>query len=238
MNEKGTTARTIEKPGTKAAAGEKLAPVHRKYLSGFGLEDIDPDGLTIRNYKKGELLCEQGSPLDEMLIITGGRVKVCSMAANGKTLLFCYSDPGATLGEVELMTHAFASSSAFALTDVQCIAIPFDRYRGYLLSNNAFLNRICLILAEIVSQNSINGASNILYPFESRLCAYISMMQENGYFNQKLTELAEFLGTSYRHLLRTLENLCAKGVIEKTSQGYMIKDELKLRTIGINYYSR
>lgn len=111
----GPAVRTGDKPGTKAAAGEKLAPVHRKYFSGFGLEDIDPDGLTIRNYKKGELLCEQGSPLDEMLIITGGRVKVCSMAANGKTLL----------------------------------------------SNNVFLNRICLILAEIVSQNSINGARGI-----------------------------------------------------------------------------
>lgn len=214
---------------------EKLTPVQKEYLSGFGLEEIDPDGLIIRNYKKGEILCEQGSPMDELLLITGGRVKVCSMAANGKTLLFCYNEPGTILGEVELMTHAFASASVFAASDVQCIVIPIDRYRDYLLSNNAFMNRICLIMAEIVVQNSINNASNILYPFESRLCAYISMTHENGCFNQKLTELAEFLGTSYRHLLRTLDNLCTKGLIEKTPQGYVIKDHLKLRKLGINY---
>ncbi|HWQ77561.1 MAG TPA: cyclic nucleotide-binding domain-containing protein [Anaerovoracaceae bacterium] len=213
----------------------KLTPVQKEYLSGFGLEDIDPDGLIIRNYKKGELICEQGAPLEDLLIVTEGRTKVCSMAANGKTLLFCFNDPGTILGEVELMTHTFTSSSVFAITDVQCIIIPNERYRDYLLSNIKFMNRICLIMAEIVAQNSINNASNILYPFESRLCAYISMTQENGRFCQKLTELAEFFGTSYRHLLRTLDNLCTKGLIEKTPQGYVIKDDLKLRKLGINY---
>jgi len=218
-------------------ANSKLTSIHRKYLSDYGLEDIETDGLLIRNYSKGEFLFDQGSPLEYLMIVTEGRIKVCSLATNGKTLLFCYSDPGTILGEVELMTHAFASSSVCAVTDVQGIVIPFDRYRDYLLSSLTFMKRICLIMAEIVAQNSINGASNILYPFESRLCAYIAMTNENGYFNEKLTVLAEFLGTSYRHLLRTLENLCKKDVIEKTSQGYLIKDDLKLRTIGIKYYN-
>lgn len=215
-----------------------LTALHKKYLSDFSLSDIDTEGILIRKYKKGEVIFEQGSPLEELLILTEGRVKVFSMASNGKSLLFCYSDPGTILGEVELMTYAFASSSVCAVTDVQCIVIPHDRYRDYLTSNIGFMNRICLVMAEIVAQNSINNSSNILYPFESRLCAYILMTSENGCFNAKLTELAEFFGTSYRHLLRTLENLCARGVIEKTEQGYLIRDDLKLRTIGIKYYSR
>ncbi len=221
-----------------AMPGKNITELHRKYLTNFGLEHIDPEGILIRDYKKGEYLCEQGSPLDELLIISGGRVKVFSMASNGKSLLFCYNDPGTILGEVELMTYAFASSSVCAVTDVQCIVIPHERYRDYLTSNIRFMNRISLTMAEIVAQNSINNSSNILYPFESRLCAYISMTSENNCFTAKLTELAEFFGTSYRHLLRTLETLCTKGVIEKTEKGYLIKDDLKLRTIGIKYYSR
>jgi CRP/FNR family putative post-exponential-phase nitrogen-starvation transcriptional regulator len=216
---------------------EKLTPVQAEYLSDFGLEDIDPDGLIIRNYRKGELLCEQGAPLEALLLVTAGRTKVCSTAANGKTLIFCFHEPGTILGEVEFMTHAFASSSVLAVTDVQCIVILHERYRDYLSSNIKFMNRICMILAEIVAQNSINNASNILYPFESRLCAYISMTNENGRFNQKLTELAEFLGTSYRHLLRTLDNLCTKGVLEKTPEGYLIRDDLKLRAMGADFYA-
>ena len=209
---------------------------HKKYIEDFGLGDIDISGLSIRNYKKGESLCEQGYPLEHLLFIVKGRVKVFSMASNGKTLLFCYHDPVAVMGEVELMTHAFASSSVSAVTDVQCITIPYEPYRDYLVSNITFMNRICASLAEVLTETSINGASNILYPFEARLCAYIAMTQESGIFNEKLTELAEFLGTSYRHLLRTLETLCKKGVIEKTKDGFSVKDELKLRTNGDNYY--
>lgn len=219
-------------------ANSRITALHRKILSDFGIEEIDTEGISIKNYKKGEFIFEQGSPLDSLILVTEGRIKVCNLASNGKTLVFCYNDPGAMLGEVEFMTQAFAASSVCAVTDAECIAIPFERYRDYLSSNITFMNRVCLVLAEIVAQNSINNASNILYPFEARLCAYIAMASENGYFNEKLTELAELLGTSYRHLLRTIENLSKKGVIEKMPQGYMIKDERKLRTIGINFYSR
>jgi len=213
-----------------------LTEEYRKYLDDFGLKDIDVSGIAVRNYKKGEYLCEQGCPLEHFLFVVKGRVKVFSAASNGKTLLFCYQDPVSVLGEVEFMTHAFASSSVSALTDVQCISIPYEPYRSYLMSNIAFMNRICSTLAEIVTETSINGALNILYPFEARLCAYIAMTQENGLFNEKLTDLAEFMGTSYRHLLRTLETLCKKGIVEKVQEGYIVKDALKLHTMGENYY--
>jgi CRP/FNR family putative post-exponential-phase nitrogen-starvation transcriptional regulator len=217
---------------------EILSELHKKYLADYGLEDIDTDGLMIRNYQKGEFLCEQGSPLEDLLIITAGRVKVCSMAANGKALLFSFDDPGKILGEVEFMTNNFAATTVCAVTDAQCVVIPHERYRDYLLSNIKFLNQISSAMAEIITETATNSASNILYPFEARLCAYISTNHENGLFSQKLTELAEYLGTSYRHLLRTLDSLCSRGIIEKTAQGYVIKDESKLRAIGNNFFLR
>jgi CRP/FNR family putative post-exponential-phase nitrogen-starvation transcriptional regulator len=216
----------------------KLTQLHKKYLSEYGLENIDPDGLLVRSYAKGEFLCEQGFPMDQLLIVTAGRVKVCSMAANGKTLLYCFHDPGRILGEVEFMTNDFASSSVCAVTEAQCIAIPHECYRDFLMSNVVFLKRISHSMAEIITETSKNGASNILYPFETRLCAYISTNHENGIFSQKLTELAEYLGTSYRHLLRTLDSLCVRSILEKTAQGYVIRDESKLRGIGNNFFLR
>ncbi len=216
---------------------EKITEMQRKYLSEYGLEDIDTSGLLIRKYKKGQFLCEQGFPLDELLIVISGRIKVFSTASNGKTLLHCFNERGMIIGAVELMTNALASSSVCAAEDAQCISIPHERYRTYLTSNMKFMNRICIVMAEIVVQNSINNSSNILYPFESRLCAYILMTSQDGKFCEKLTELSEYLGTSYRHLLRTLENLCTKGILEKASDGYLIKDDLELRTIGVQYYS-
>lgn len=216
---------------------ELLSQAEKQYLEDYGLGGLDPEHLMIRTFSKGEFLFEQGTALEKLIIILEGRTKVYSMAANGKSLLYCFNDPGAIMGEVELMTGAYASSSACAITDVKCVFISYERCRDELTSNLKFMNRICSVLAEIVVQDSINGALNILYPFESRLCAYISMTSEEGIFRAKLTELAEFFGTSYRHLLRTLENLCKKNVLEKSAEGYLIKDERKLKTIGIQYYS-
>ncbi|MDF2656464.1 MAG: cyclic nucleotide-binding protein [Bacillota bacterium] len=216
---------------------ELLSQKEKQYLEDYGLGDLNQRNLSIRTFDKGGFLFQQGSALEELMIVLEGRVKVYSMAANGKSLLYCFNDPGSIMGEVELMTGAFASSSACAITDVKCVVIPYERCRDELTSNLKFMNRICSVMAEIVIQDSINGASNILYPFESRLCAYISMTSEEGLFRAKLTELAEFFGTSYRHLLRTLDNLCQKNVLEKTAEGYRIKDDRKLHMIGIKYYS-
>ena len=49
-------------------------------------------------------------------------------------------------------------------------------------------------------------------------------------FNQflNLTNVAEQLGVSYRHLLRTLKSLCEAGLLEKRSVGYWILDEQEL----------
>jgi hypothetical protein len=58
----------------------------------------------------------------------------------------------------------------------------------------------------------------------------------DGYFEESKTVLSEILGTSYRHLLRTLDSLCAKGVLGKEGKGYSILDEDALTSIGEDYY--
>lgn len=215
---------------------DNLSMEEKKLLAAYGLDQVEPDGFQMKVYQKGEMLCEQGELMDALLLTTAGKIKVFTAAANGKTLLHCVNEPGKIIGEVEFITGGFASSGVSAVTEVQCIAIPFDRYREELMTNVAFLNRICSTMAEIITETSENGASNILYPFETRLCAYIWSAQENGRFSQKLTELAEFLGTSYRHLLRTLEALCAKGILKKTDHTFIIVNEHALKTIGNNFF--
>jgi len=84
------------------------------------------------------------------------------------------------------------------------------------------------MLAQIVARNAVNDTFNILAPLEARLRAYIAHSQRDGVFRGRLTETAEYLGVSYRHLLRTMNELCARGILEKTSGGYRILQPLAL----------
>ncbi len=91
-----------------------------------------------------------------------------------------------------------------------------------------------------------NSSINLLYPLENRLASYILATgeridnnEEIIKFNENLTEIAELLGTSYRHLLRTLNNLSCKGAIRKKINYFQVLDEKILKSlqqIYINNY--
>jgi hypothetical protein len=55
-------------------------------------------------------------------------------------------------------------------------------------------------------------------------------------FSENLMEISELLGTSYRHLLRTLNNLCEKQVLMKTAEGYEVLDEKTLVYMSADLY--
>lgn len=197
-------------------------------LKQFGLERGDYPDARLRRYKRGEYLCRQGSPMTELLFVVEGRVKVCAVTPADKTLLFCYNGPGTLVGEVELMTGEAATTSLQADCAVWCVALPMKKYAERLRSNIRFMNRVAHMLAQIVARNAVNDTFNILAPLEARLRAYIARSQRQGVFSCRLTETAEYLGVSYRHLLRTMNELCARGVLEKTEGGYRILQPMAL----------
>ena len=51
-------------------------------------------------------------------------------------------------------------------------------------------------------------------------------------YREKHTEVPEFLGVSYRHLLYVLADFIKRGLRDKTEQGYYIQDLIALRKIA------
>ena len=54
--------------------------------------------------------------------------------------------------------------------------------------------------------------------------------------NSSFLEIAQFLGTTYRHLNRTLNELEAKSIIRCENKTIYILDEEKLRDLAKNLY--
>ena len=214
----------------------KINNSHIKILKSYGLENLDTGDIFLAGYKGGEYILRQGYDVEYLLFIVEGRTKVFVSAPNGKSLFLCSYKSG-VVGDVELMTgERSAASSVQAITDVWCIAIPVSGYKTILKSNNVFMNTIAQGIALKLCQSSKNNAVNILNSLESRLCSYIAITNTQGYFSESKTVLSEILGTSYRHLLRTLDKLCDIGVLEKEGKGYRILDERELTSIGEDYY--
>ncbi len=214
-----------------------LKPEHRKAMAEYGLADIKDEGVVLLSFKKNEYLLQQGCPGEYVLLVLSGKMKVFIMSPNGKTLLFCFYTGQGILGEAEFATGTeTAAMSVQAITDVTCVGIPRNRCQEALSQNIFFMNAVSRALAGKLFRCTRNSAVTILYSLESRLCAYIAMTNDNGWFNEKLTEISEVLGTSYRHLLRTLDSLCKQGVLRKADKGYIVADFDVLKQKGEDYY--
>jgi cAMP-binding proteins - catabolite gene activator and regulatory subunit of cAMP-dependent protein kinases len=212
----------------QAMIKETLSECYYNSLDEIGLKDIDRTGVFLMRFKKGEFICREGLPILYLFILLDGKAQVFVTSNGGRTLLLSFFTSKSMLGEVELLSDGVASTSAQAVTDVVCIAIPLANYKSYLKTNIRFMNCLGMELASKLTRSTKNNAANILYALEARLCAYISMSAEDDSFNQKLTQVAELLGTSYRHLLRTLEKLCEQGILERRLHGYLIRDSSAL----------
>ena len=116
-----------------------------------------------------------------------------------------------------------------------------DKARKELTKDRKFLKFTCESLAEKLAAVSMNSSINLLYPLENRLASYINESLTNDEelyidFDENLVNIAELLGSSYRHLLRTFNALCKKGVIEKYDGKYKVINKMLLKDLAGDLY--
>ena len=105
-------------------------------------------------------------------------------------------------------------------------------------SNRAeFLNFLLEIITQKFYTESHAASLNRLHPVETRLASYLLSLSSEGdgsMFHKEmgtsnLMEIADLIGTSYRHLNRVIHKLCEEGIIERKQGSLYIEDLPMLR---------
>lgn len=196
-------------------------------------EDMRPF-MELLLFKKGEYICTDNEKLNYLFFFVDGKAKVYSTLSNGKSLLLCFYQGFKVLGDLEMINSEPATTNVQVIVDTYCIGISIEKVKTYLLDDAKFLRYICNSLGEKLNRCSKNSSINLLYPLKNRLASYILATGEN--LDESLTEISELLGTSYRHLLRTLNNMCQKGLIKKNDTGFEIMDKKVLTKLASDLY--
>ncbi|MGL4911714.1 MAG: cyclic nucleotide-binding domain-containing protein [Romboutsia sp.] len=207
----------------------------KDYYNKFNMNNIFEKDMTghikLLKFEKSEYLCREGDILEYFLFLIEGKAKAFKTLPNGRALLFSFYKPSQVIGDLEIAKNQVATGTLEALSTCYCLGINMEYARTELTNDNKFLNFICKSLANKLEGISINSSKNLLYPLESRLASYINelrLLKDNECideyidFQENLNNVAELLGSSYRHLLRTFNTLCKKGVLEKDDKGYKI----------------
>lgn len=193
-------------------------------LADFFEFDIRPFTTTV-TFESGEHLLEEGSMPEYLYYLVEGRAKLFLSHENGRISLINFLHAPCFIGEMELLGAQDAANGITAVTRCTCYAIDISACKEQLLNDRTFLRHLCLFLSKKAIGNTYNYSRNQSYPLKVRFADFILMTAQNGLYREKHTEAAEFLGVTYRHLLFILADFVKQGVLEKTRQGYAIKDE-------------
>lgn len=192
-------------------------------LTDFFSFDICPY-VTIVRFESGEKIMTEGAIPADLYYLIDGRAKLFLSHENGRKSLINFIHAPCFIGEMELLGAQKTSNEIISITPCTCYAINMSSCREQLLNDTKFLRHICLYLSQKAICNTENYSHNQSYPLETRLADFILLTAQNRYYRECHTEVAEYLGVTYRHLLYVLSGFARKGILQRTKQGYYIAD--------------
>lgn len=212
-----------------------LSTSHEDLLKKMEINSNELSSLFVLNYLPGETIYQEGYPITWLGIVLRGKAKVCCSSPNGNHLVLCYFVSSGIIGGIEMMSNTpNATASLIALTEFECIAIPFDSNIHVLKQSLIFIEQLCSQLSVNLVRSSSNFVSSSLYTGKQRLCSYILESSHKGIFSDVLTDVASSIGLSYRHMLRILSELCHEKILIKKENGYLINDLKQLKQNAIH----
>ena len=205
--------------------------IERSQINNFFSFNILPY-IEVCQFEKGEWIFKEGSYPDTMYYMVEGKSKLYVTHKNGKVSLIEYIKAPCFMGEIELLNEGRYTKGIQTVSKTVCLSIAINRCKDQLLADALFLRKVCIILGEKATLVTAKYTQNQVYPLENRLAAFIQLSSDQGIYKEKHTEVCEYLGVSYRHLLYVLAQFCHEGILVKTKKGYQILDEKRLKELA------
>ena len=211
-----------------------------EYINSTGITKLFSQNISkyldLFSFKKGDFLINEGECSEHLFFLVSGAIKVFSYSTSGKVMYLSHFNSFEIIGEACSLWKKSPTASVQATSKVHCIGISM-KYRQLLLNDIIFLRYICENLSERLSYMNNTTCTNLYESLESRLASFILRTEKNGVFSYNLTECAELLCASYRHLLRVVNLFCNTNILSKDGKSYTILDRDYLIKIVSNSHN-
>ncbi|MGH1648843.1 transcriptional regulator YeiL [Enterococcus gilvus] len=169
-------------------------------------------------------IVKEDNPPSHLFYLVKGKAKLYDTLANGKVALIDFFSPPCFIGEMELVDENQTAFSVQAIEDCWCLAVARKDCQKRLLQDTLFLQKLCIYFAHKNYRNIKASTQNQGFPLSQRLASFILLTQNEGTYRETHTQVAEYLGVSYRHLLFVIAQFVEEGYLEKIEKGYLIQD--------------
>ncbi len=204
-----------------------------------------PLPFTLQLYEQDEIILLEGIELKSLLFLVQGKAKITSSVETGKSLLLRFIQPFSIIGDIELIQGIHVQSQVTAVNECLLIGIPFDYIKQHEMNNPKFLQTLLKHVSYKLQTCTTASRVNLLASAENKFASYLLSTispEPNNNFGIELRtsnikEIADLLGTTYRHLNRVIHSLCLKKIIKKDKDSICILNRTTLEEIskGIRY---
>jgi len=202
-------------------------------------ESIHPH-LSLYRFENGERICSQGEPAANLYVLVKGKIKIYTTSPEGKTLILSFKTPLELIGDIEYVRKMDFLNTVEAVSSVMMIGVHHRWLTKYGNDYAPFLKFLLGVITQKFAIKSISMSFNLMYPVEVRLASYLLSVCFDESDNQvvgqlptnSLSDAANLIGTSYRHLNRVIQQLSTAGLIERVNGNIWVKDKEKLSELA------
>ena len=175
--------------------------------------DLEQCAYVVR-YDENELICHAGDFSSTLMILVEGECIAYDINKVGKIHCELHYHGLNILGLVSTLWNKPIINDIKTITPCTFVCIGIDKNWNNLHDDVKFLNYATLYLAD-----HIRKSAGHFEQLSTRLASFILEMQHDSVFSYNLTLCADILGTSHRHLLRTLRDFCNLGILRHDGKG-------------------
>ncbi|MCO7174972.1 Crp/Fnr family transcriptional regulator [Sporolactobacillus kofuensis] len=202
------------------------------YLEKFHLESVfkEPlrDFLSICTFKEGQVICSQGTHAHYLSVLVTGKIKIFTNSREGKTLILSFMTPLEMIGDIEYVMEKPYLNTVQAISPVTMIRVSYDSLKQYGWNDPDLQRFLLKIITNKFYIKSNFMSFNLMHSVEVRLASYLlsvgfdetGQQQTESNHELMITDIANLIGTSYRHLNRVIVRFCADGLVER-NKGYL-----------------
>ncbi len=188
-----------------------------------------------KDFKKGEIICQQDLIHDYFYIIIDGYVNICRTAENGRKYSLALYKKGDYIGELEIFDRKPYICSVETLTDTKTLRIKRKYFLKWINSDLYFSLYITKTLCDNFYKLSKLAGENSLYSLKYRICNFLLYEVDSSSMDSPIEikinkeQLSEQFAVTPRSINRVLQQLKEKGLIEVSNNSIFIIDIEGLR---------
>ena len=215
----------------------------KDYLHRYKLAELFSEGvqqaMQMETLAPGDRLLSQGADSGTLYLLVEGKLKISMLSPDGKRLILAFKSPFDLVGDIEYVQQCPLINTVEAVTTTRVIRIPYEALQKEMADDAAWLQFLLETVTRKFEMKSHAMNFNLLYPVDVRLASYLLSMTptEPKLESTSLIDMADLIGTSYRHLNRVLQQFEQAGWITKKRGKIIILDRSALLAqAGQNIY--